>query len=58
MKGNKMFKQFLFAVVSVFVLSTAVFSNTWTDTLTGSITGNVTLQNTKRYLDGRSSWNR
>ncbi len=45
-----MFKQFLFAVVSVFVLSTAVFSNTWTDTLTGSITGNVTLQNTKRYL--------
>ncbi len=45
-----MLKQFLLAVVSVFVLSSAVFSSTWTDTLSGSITTNVTLQNTKRYL--------
>lgn len=45
-----MLKQFLLAVVSVFILSSAVFSNTWTDTLTGNITGNTTLLNTKRYL--------
>lgn len=45
-----MLKQFLLAVVSVIVLGSSVFSNTWTDTLTGSITSNVTLQNTKRYL--------
>jgi hypothetical protein len=45
-----MLKQFLLAVITVFILSTAVFSNTWTDTLTGNITGNTTLLNTKRYL--------
>ncbi|HMQ79571.1 MAG TPA: T9SS type A sorting domain-containing protein [Ignavibacteria bacterium] len=45
-----MLKQFLLAVVSVIVLGSSVFSNTWTDTLSGSITTNVTLQNTKRYL--------
>ncbi|HWA06860.1 MAG TPA: T9SS type A sorting domain-containing protein [Ignavibacteria bacterium] len=45
-----MLKQFLLAVVSVIVLGSSVFSNTWTDTLSGSITSNVTLQNTKRYL--------
>jgi hypothetical protein len=45
-----MLKQFLLAVIAVFVLGSSVFSNTWTDTLSGSITSNVTLQNTKRYL--------
>ena len=45
-----MLKQFLLAVVSVFVLSSAVFSETWTDTLTGNISGTTTLLNTKRYL--------
>ncbi len=45
-----MLKQFLLAVVSVFVLSSAVFSETWTDTLTGNVSGTTTLLNTKRYL--------
>ncbi len=45
-----MLKQFLLAIVSVFVFSSAVLTNTWTDTLQGNITSNVTLQNTKRYL--------
>ncbi len=45
-----MLKQFLLAIVSVFVLSSAVFSSSWTDTLTGNITTVKTLQNTKRYL--------
>lgn len=49
-KGTKMLKQFLLAVVTIFVLGSSVFSNTWTDTLSGIITSNVTLQNTKRYL--------
>ena len=45
-----MLKIFLSAAVSVIMFSSAVFSNTWTDTLQGNITSNTTLQNTKRYL--------
>ncbi|MEO8512077.1 MAG: T9SS type A sorting domain-containing protein [Ignavibacteria bacterium] len=45
-----MLKQLLLAIVSVFVLSSAVFSSSWNDTLTGNITTVKTLQNNKRYL--------
>ncbi|MBZ0201686.1 MAG: T9SS type A sorting domain-containing protein [Ignavibacteria bacterium] len=45
-----MFKNLLLAFISVFILSSAVLSNTWTDTLQGNITSNVSLLNTKRYL--------
>ncbi len=45
-----MLRKILLAVFTVFVFSSAVFANNWSDTLTGSITTVKTLQNTKRYL--------
>lgn len=45
-----MFRNFLLSFISLILLSTAILSDTWTDTLQGNITSNVTLLNTKRYL--------